>query len=149
MFACLLLSSSSTTAALHLLFSLASHSPFPLLPRPSCGHVCGCGCVCVCVCVCVCALCSLQLNEAAEMYERGGQFDKAAAIFIKSKNWPKVGQLLQHVSTPKLHAQYAKSREVSAAPLDVWLCTCAAVSPCVCLCLSLSVVLAFVCVCGW
>ena len=106
-------------------------------------------CVCVCVCVCVCALCSLQLNEAAEMYERGGQFDKAAAIFIKSKNWPKVGQLLQHVSTPKLHAQYAKSREVSAAPLDVWLCTCAAVSPCVCLCLSLSVRLAFVCVCGW
>eukprot|EP00043_Microstomoeca_roanoka_P010106 m.96337 g.96337 ORF g.96337 m.96337 type:complete len:1381 (-) comp14788_c0_seq1:232-4374(-) len=56
-----------------------------------------------------------QLNEAAEMYERGGQHDKAAAIFIKSKNWVKVGQLLQHVTSPKLHALYAKSREADGS----------------------------------
>lgn len=46
------------------------------------------------------------------MYERGGLYEKAAAIYIKYKNWPKVAPLLQHVSSPKVHIQYARSREV-------------------------------------
>lgn len=45
------------------------------------------------------------------MYEQGGQYDKAASIYIRAKNWPKVGELLGSVRSPQLHAQYAKARE--------------------------------------
>ncbi len=31
-----------------------------------------------------------QLVEAAGMYEKGEQFEKAASVFIKTKNWTKV-----------------------------------------------------------
>ncbi|XP_064636625.1 WD repeat-containing protein 19-like isoform X3 [Lineus longissimus] len=52
-----------------------------------------------------------QWSEAAMLYEKGGYFDKAASVYIRSKNWAKVGELLQHVTSPKIHAQYAKAKE--------------------------------------
>ncbi|XP_074649650.1 WD repeat-containing protein 19-like isoform X1 [Tubulanus polymorphus] len=52
-----------------------------------------------------------QWTEAALLYEKGGYYDKAASVYIRSKNWTKVGELLSHITSPKIHAQYAKAKE--------------------------------------
>lgn len=52
-----------------------------------------------------------QWSEAAVLYEKGGFFDKAASVYIRSKNWTKVGELLPNVSSPKIHGQYARAKE--------------------------------------
>jgi len=38
-----------------------------------------------------------QFAESAILFEKGEYYDKAAAVYIKSKNWLKVGELLQQV----------------------------------------------------
>ncbi|KAL5011631.1 hypothetical protein ScPMuIL_010182 [Solemya velum] len=52
-----------------------------------------------------------QWSEAAALYEEGGYYDKAASVYIRSKNWAKVGELLPHITSPKIHGQYAKAKE--------------------------------------
>uniref|UniRef100_S4RCS6 WD repeat-containing protein 19 n=1 Tax=Petromyzon marinus TaxID=7757 RepID=S4RCS6_PETMA len=52
-----------------------------------------------------------QFSEAAQLYEKGQYHDKAASVYIRSKNWVKVGELLSHVASPKIHLQYAKAKE--------------------------------------
>lgn len=52
-----------------------------------------------------------QWTEAATLYEQGGYYDKAASVYIRAKNWNKVGDLLSHVTSPKIHIQYAKAKE--------------------------------------
>lgn len=92
-----------------------------------------------------------QYSEAAQLYENGQYYDKAASVYIRCKNWykikttvamtgtravfiiiinvrsyilgvkliepvtfsfrAKVGELLPHVSSPKIHLQYAKAKE--------------------------------------
>ncbi|XP_028834024.1 WD repeat-containing protein 19 isoform X2 [Denticeps clupeoides] len=52
-----------------------------------------------------------QYSEAAQMYEKGQYYDKAASVYIRCKNWAKVGELLPQVSSPKIHLQYAKAKE--------------------------------------
>ncbi|XP_045690432.1 WD repeat-containing protein 19 isoform X2 [Phyllostomus hastatus] len=52
-----------------------------------------------------------QFSEAAQLYEKGLYYDKAASVYIRCKNWAKVGELLPHVSSPKIHSQYAKAKE--------------------------------------
>uniref|UniRef100_A0A8C0CLQ6 WD repeat domain 19 n=1 Tax=Balaenoptera musculus TaxID=9771 RepID=A0A8C0CLQ6_BALMU len=52
-----------------------------------------------------------QFSEAAQLYEKGLYYDKAASVYIRCKNWAKVGELLPHVSSPKIHLQYAKAKE--------------------------------------
>ncbi|NXR07955.1 WDR19 protein, partial [Semnornis frantzii] len=52
-----------------------------------------------------------QFSEAAQLYEKGQYYDKAASVYIRCKNWAKVGELLHHVSSPKIHLQYAKAKE--------------------------------------
>ncbi|XP_029905954.1 WD repeat-containing protein 19 [Myripristis murdjan] len=53
-----------------------------------------------------------QYSEAAQLYEKGHYYDKAASVYIRCKNWAKVGELLPHVSSPKIHLQYAKAKEM-------------------------------------
>ncbi|KAM3864863.1 WD repeat-containing protein 19 [Diretmus argenteus] len=53
-----------------------------------------------------------QFSEAAQLYEKGQYYDKAASVYIRCKNWAKVGELLPHVSSPKIHLQYAKAKEM-------------------------------------
>ncbi|XP_036618228.1 WD repeat-containing protein 19 [Trichosurus vulpecula] len=53
-----------------------------------------------------------QFSEAAQLYEKGQYYDKAASVYIRCKNWAKVGELLPNVSSPKIHLQYAKAKEV-------------------------------------
>ncbi|KAM6940536.1 WD repeat-containing protein 19 [Xenentodon cancila] len=52
-----------------------------------------------------------QFSEAAQLYEKGQYYDKAASVYIRCKNWTKVGELLPNVSSPKIHLQYAKAKE--------------------------------------
>jgi WD repeat-containing protein 19 len=55
---------------------------------------------------------SLKLfAEAGVLYEQAECFDQAAGMFVKTKNWDKVGTLLSKVSAPKYHGLYAKARE--------------------------------------
>ncbi|ELT93993.1 hypothetical protein CAPTEDRAFT_173399 [Capitella teleta] len=52
-----------------------------------------------------------QWTEAGMLYEKGNYFDKAAGVYIRAKNWNKVGELLPQVSSPKIHGQYARAKE--------------------------------------
>ncbi|XP_014836361.1 PREDICTED: WD repeat-containing protein 19 [Poecilia mexicana] len=52
-----------------------------------------------------------QFSEAAQLYEKGLYYDKAALVYIRCKNWAKVGELLPNVSSLKIHLQYAKAKE--------------------------------------
>ncbi|XP_073252735.1 WD repeat-containing protein 19-like [Porites lutea] len=52
-----------------------------------------------------------QYSESALLFEKGQYWEKAATVYIKTKNWAKVGELLANVTSPKLHAQYAKAKE--------------------------------------
>lgn len=42
------------------------------------------------------------------MYSKAEQFDKAAGILILTKNFAAVTPLLDKITLPKLHSQYAK-----------------------------------------
>ena len=53
-----------------------------------------------------------QYVEAATLYERSGNFDKAAQVYIKAKNWSKVKDILHNVTSSKIFIQYAKNREL-------------------------------------
>ncbi|XP_076036473.1 intraflagellar transport protein Oseg6 [Oratosquilla oratoria] len=52
-----------------------------------------------------------QYAEAATLYESGQFHEKAAALYIRLKNWAKVGTLLPNINSPKIHLQYAKAKE--------------------------------------
>jgi len=52
-----------------------------------------------------------QLQDAAELYERGGQYEKAASIYIQTKSFSLAQPLMAKISTPKLHVQYARAKE--------------------------------------
>ncbi|XP_030305507.1 WD repeat-containing protein 19 [Calypte anna] len=56
-----------------------------------------------------------QFPEAAQLFENGQYYDKAASVYIRCKNWAKVGELLTHVSSPKIHLQYAKAKEADGS----------------------------------
>lgn len=43
-----------------------------------------------------------QWAEAANLYEKAAFFDKAAYLYIKLKDWAKIGKLLPHISSPKI-----------------------------------------------
>ena len=53
-----------------------------------------------------------QLSEAAQLYEAGQYYDKAAHLFIKLKNWTKIGAILPNISSPKIQLQFAKAKEM-------------------------------------
>ncbi|XP_071847434.1 WD repeat-containing protein 19-like isoform X2 [Apostichopus japonicus] len=52
-----------------------------------------------------------QFSESALLYEKGEYYDKAASVYIRCKNWSKVGELLPKVTSPKIQIQYAKAKE--------------------------------------
>ncbi|XP_072170705.1 WD repeat-containing protein 19-like [Diadema setosum] len=62
-----------------------------------------------------------QYSESAQLYERGGYPDKAASVYIRCKNWSKVGELLPQVTSPKIHTQYAKAKEADGKYKDAAL----------------------------
>ena len=50
-------------------------------------------------------------HDAARLYEAGEQMDKAVAIYIRTKNWSAASPLMGRITSPKLHAEYAKAKE--------------------------------------
>ena len=52
-----------------------------------------------------------QFGEAAQLYEAANYYDKAAYLYIKLKNWTKIGQILPHISSSKIQLQFAKAKE--------------------------------------
>ena len=50
--------------------------------------------------------------EAAQLYHKGGQLEKAASLYIKMKKWKDASDLMDVITTPKLLIQLAKAREV-------------------------------------
>ncbi|XP_058063715.1 WD repeat-containing protein 19 [Anopheles bellator] len=53
-----------------------------------------------------------HLGEAATMLEKGENWDKAAELFIQLKQWKQVENILPKVTSLKLHATYARAKEV-------------------------------------
>jgi WD repeat-containing protein 19 len=45
------------------------------------------------------------------MYERAGQYERAASIYIQTKNFTAAAPLMAKVSSSKLQLQFAKSKE--------------------------------------
>ncbi|XP_004867392.1 WD repeat-containing protein 19 isoform X1 [Heterocephalus glaber] len=52
-----------------------------------------------------------QFSEAAQLYEKGLYCNKAASVYIRRENWAKVRELLPHISSAKIHLQYAKAKD--------------------------------------
>lgn len=52
-----------------------------------------------------------HFSEAAEMFERAGQFEKAASIYIQTKNFTAATPLMARISSSKLQLQFAKAKE--------------------------------------
>ncbi|XP_023331956.1 WD repeat-containing protein 19 [Eurytemora carolleeae] len=52
-----------------------------------------------------------QLGEAAQLYESSQYYDKAAHLYIKMKNWTKIGQILPNISSSKIQQQFARAKE--------------------------------------
>ena len=52
-----------------------------------------------------------QFGDAARMYEKGGALEKAAGIYIQTKDFDSATPLMSTIKTAKLHAQYAKAKE--------------------------------------
>ncbi|KAI6201750.1 WD repeat-containing protein 19 [Aphelenchoides besseyi] len=47
-------------------------------------------------------------NEAARVYEAGEFYDRAAAAFIRAKNWVRIVQIEENIRSPKVLSQYGK-----------------------------------------
>ena len=45
------------------------------------------------------------------MYERAGQYERAASIYIQTKNFAAATPLMAKVSSSKLQLQFAKAKE--------------------------------------
>lgn len=52
-----------------------------------------------------------QLSEAAQLYEKSENYDKACGLYIQLKQWQKVDKILPKVTSLKLHALHAKAKE--------------------------------------
>ena len=51
------------------------------------------------------------MSDAAELYAKAEHYEKAAAIYNNLKNWRKAAPLMERITVPKLHLQYAKAKE--------------------------------------
>ena len=52
-----------------------------------------------------------RFGEAAQLYETANYYEKAANLYIKLKNWTKIGQTLPHISSSMIQLQFAKAIE--------------------------------------
>ncbi|KRZ78579.1 WD repeat-containing protein 19, partial [Trichinella papuae] len=50
-------------------------------------------------------------NEAANMYARCEEYNKSAYLWLKSKNWSKLKNILHQVTAKQFYVQYAKAME--------------------------------------
>ncbi|KRZ78578.1 WD repeat-containing protein 19, partial [Trichinella papuae] len=55
--------------------------------------------------------CGELFNEAANMYARCEEYNKSAYLWLKSKNWSKLKNILHQVTAKQFYVQYAKAME--------------------------------------
>ncbi|KRY60332.1 WD repeat-containing protein 19 [Trichinella britovi] len=53
----------------------------------------------------------MLFNEAADMYARCEEYNKSAYLWLKSKNWSKLKNILHQVTAKQFYVQYAKAME--------------------------------------
>ncbi|EAR82687.2 WD40 repeat protein (macronuclear) [Tetrahymena thermophila SB210] len=56
-----------------------------------------------------------QYLEAAELYQKSGMLEKAASLYIESKDFKKAAPLISMIKSPNLLKQYAKAKESEGA----------------------------------
>ena len=56
--------------------------------------------------------------QAGQLYEEAREFEKTASVYARLKQWNKVGNLLTQVTSPKIHAQYAKAKEAEGSYVE-------------------------------
>ena len=54
-----------------------------------------------------------QFADAADMYVLAEQFERAASLYNQTLNFAKSGPLMDRITTPKIHLQYAKAKEAA------------------------------------
>ncbi|CAK9101199.1 WD repeat-containing protein 19 (Intraflagellar transport 144 homolog) [Durusdinium trenchii] len=52
-----------------------------------------------------------QFPDAATLFEKAGLYEESASIYIKAKNYAAAQPLLEKVTAPKLHLQFARAKE--------------------------------------
>ena len=52
-----------------------------------------------------------QPMDAAELYQKAGEFERAASIYVGAKAFHLAKPIMEKVSSPKLHLQYARAKE--------------------------------------
>lgn len=52
-----------------------------------------------------------QISEAAQLFEKSEEYDRACGLYIQLKQWHKVDKILPNVTSIKLHALHAKAKE--------------------------------------
>ena len=51
-----------------------------------------------------------QPMDAAELYQKAGEFERAASIYVGAKAFHLAKPIMEKVSSPKLHLQYARAK---------------------------------------
>jgi len=59
-----------------------------------------------------------QWQDASMLYEKAGLPDRAAAIYIKMKNWVAAGALMSQITNAKLQLDYARAKEADGKWAD-------------------------------
>ncbi|XP_013161531.1 PREDICTED: WD repeat-containing protein 19 [Papilio xuthus] len=57
-------------------------------------------------------------GHAAALYDRAGNTERAASLYIKLKSWLKVEALIHKINSPSVHLQYAKAKEAEGRYSD-------------------------------
>jgi len=52
-----------------------------------------------------------QVADAAILHDKGGNIERAALLYIKTKDFRAAAPLMEKVTTPKLHVNFAKAKE--------------------------------------
>lgn len=52
-----------------------------------------------------------QYADAAFLFQKGDNYEKAASNYIRLKNWKKVGEILPNITSSKVHVQYGRAKE--------------------------------------
>jgi len=56
-----------------------------------------------------------HFSEAADLYHKAGQPEKAASLYIKLKRWREASDLMDRITTPKLLIQLGKAKETEGS----------------------------------
>ena len=59
-----------------------------------------------------------QFSDAADMYVKAEQYERAVSLYLTTKNFAKSTPLMRLITTPRLHAQYGRAKEAEGSYLE-------------------------------